>query len=269
MKRDKILEYYATGIEKNRLELDHFLLEGLRTKEIISKFLNKKSLDIIDIGGGAGFYSFWLTELGHNVSLVDLSPTNIELAKEYGKQHQLSLRTCEIADATNLNFPDNEFDIVLLMGPLYHLTDEKERIKALSEAKRILKPNGIIFAAVISRYASLIDGLKRNLISDDHFEKILIDDLQTGLHLNETDNPEYFTIAFFHTPNQIKNEIVASDLNFITLVAIESIGWIIDEFDKKIKNERYKNKLQRILNIVEKNEDLISMSPHIMAIASK
>jgi hypothetical protein len=97
----------------------------------------------------------------------------------------------------------------------------------------------------------------------------LVDDLQTGIHLNETDNPEYFTIAFFHTPNQIKNEIVASDLKFIRLVAIESVGWIIDEFDKKIKNERYKNKLQRILNIVESNEDLISMSPHIMAIASK
>ena len=269
MDRDAVKTYYNSAIEKDRLNLDIFRLEGIRTKQIIDKFLTKQALNILDVGGGAGFYSFWLTRLGHKVSLVDLSPKNIELADEYAKQHQLSLQTCEIGDATYLNFPDNQFDIVLLLGPLYHLIEEKERIKALSEAKRVLKSGGILLAAVISRYASLIDGLKRNLITDDHFEKILINDLQTGIHLNETGNPEYFTTAFFHTPVQIRNEIIKSDLKFERLVAIESVGWIVDDFNKRSKNAHYMNKIQRIVNMVESNEDLISMSPHIMAIARK
>ena len=269
MDRDSIKKYYNGGIEKNRLDLDIFRLEGIRTKEIIERFLTKQGLNILDVGGGAGFYSFWLARLGHHVSLVDLTPRNIELAGEYAKQHQLSLLTCETGDATNLNFKDDQFDIVLLLGPLYHLTEEQERIKALSEARRVLKPGGILLAAIISRYASLIDGLKRNLITDDHFEKILIHDLQTGIHLNETGNPEYFTSSFFHTPVQITNEIIKSGLEFEKLVAIESVGWIVDDLNERWQDERYRNKIQRIINIVEANEDLISMSPHIMAIARK
>ena len=253
----------------NRLDLDIFRLEGLRTKEIIGKFLTKEALNILDIGGGAGFYSFWLTEQRHNVSLVDLSPKNIELADEYAKQHQLYLRSCKTGDATDLNFPEDQFDMVLLLGPLYHLTEEKERIKALSEAKRVLKSGGILLAAVISRYASLIDGLKRNLITDDHFEKILINDLQTGIHLNDTDNDEYFTTAFFHTPVQIRNEIIKSGLQVEKLVAVESVGWIVEDLNERSKNERYMNKIKKIITIVESNEDLISMSPHIIAIARK
>lgn len=269
MNRDEIKKYYSSEIEKNRLNLEIFRLEGLRTKEIIGRFLIKPGLNILDVGGGAGFYSYWLTELGHTVSLVDLSPKNIELADEYAKQHQIFLKTCETGDATNLNFPDDQFDIVLLLGPLYHLTEEKERINALSEAKRVLKPGGILLAAVISKYASLIDGLKRNLISDDDFEKILINDLQTGVHINDTGNPEYFTTAFFHTPDQIRNEIIKCELKFEKLIAIESIGWIVDDFNEKSKDEHYMSKMQRLVNIVESNDDLIAMSPHIMAIARK
>ena len=269
MNRTAIDAYYNSGIEKNRLEMDIFRLEGIRTKEIIEQFLTKQSASILDIGGGAGFYAFWLAGLGHKVSLVDLSPRNIELAGEYAEQHQLSLQTCETGDATQLNFPDDQFDIVLLLGPLYHLTEEAERIKALSEAKRVLKPGGILFSAVISKYASLIDGFQRNLIADDRFEEILINDLKTGIHLNETGNPEYFTTAFFHTPLQIRNEIIKSDLKFEKLVAIESVGWIIADLNEKLKDERYMKRVKKIIKMVESDEDIISMSPHIMAIARK
>ena len=85
MNSDAVKTFYSSGIEKDRLNLDIFRLEGLRTKEIIDKFLTKQALNILDVGGGTGFYSFWLTRLGHHVSLVDLSPRNIELADQYAK----------------------------------------------------------------------------------------------------------------------------------------------------------------------------------------
>lgn len=269
MDRDKIKEYYHTEIEKNRLDLDYFKLEGVRTKEIIGRFLNTKHLKITDIGGGAGFYSFWLQSLGHRVSLVDLSPKNIDLANEYAATHGVALAFCGIGDATHLAFQDNEFDIALLLGPLYHLTEKEERVRALQEAKRVIKPGGIVLTAFISRYASLFDGFRRDLIKDDGFEKILLNDLRGGIHLNDTGNLEYFTTAFFHTPQEMRDEIAESGLKFEKLVAVESAGWLIDNLSEKIKDESYRKKIQKIINLVESNADLIAMSPHIIGIARK
>ena len=256
-------------MEKDRLEQELFKLEGIRTKEIISRFLSKKTMNIADIGGGAGFYAFWLQASGHNVSLIDLSPRNIELANEYSQQTGIQLTKCQTGDATNLDIPDEQFDMVLLLGPFYHLIKKEERVKALAEAKRILKPKGFVLSAVISRYASLFDGFKRDLIIDDQFEKILIDDLNTGIHLNKTDNPEYFTTAYFHTPAEIKKEIIESGLQFEKLIAVESFGWIVDNFNEKSQDIVYMKKLHKIINMVETNDDLIAMSQHIIAVARK
>ena len=269
MERDKIKKYYSTEIEKDRLELDLFKLEGIRTKEIIERYLSKENMHIADIGGGAGHYAFWLQETGHHVSLVDLSPKNIELATRVSQDTGIQLTDLEVGDATNLNFEDGQFDLVLLLGPLYHLVDRNERLQALSEAKRILKTKGILLAAVISRYASLIDGFKRDLIVDDNFEKLLIKDLQTGVHLNETENLEYFTTAYFHTPPEIMTEITESKLKFEKLIAIESFGWIPDNFNAKSADPNYMSKFRKIMNMVETNTDIIAMSPHIMAVAER
>ena len=269
MERDKIKQFYFNEIEKDRLELDLFRLEGIRTKEIICRYLSKENMRIADIGGGAGYYAFWLQEKGHHVNLVDLSPKNIELAKKYSLKTGIQLNSLELGDATDSKFKENQFDLVLLLGPLYHLTNKDERLQALSEAKRILKSNGILLIAIISRYASLIDGFKRDLIIDNDFEKLLINDLETGVHLNETEHPEYFTTAYFHTPSEIIAEIGECQLKFEKLIAIESFGWIAENFQAKSEDPNYMSKLQKIINMVETNNDIIAMSPHIMAIASK
>jgi ubiquinone/menaquinone biosynthesis C-methylase UbiE len=263
---DKIKEYYAHGIEKDRLEQK---LEGIRSKEIIERYLGKDNLDIIDIGGGAGYYSFWLQSKGHRITLVDLSSENIELVKKHSQSSGIQLSKIEECDARNLKFNDGQFDIALLFGPLYHLTGRQDRLKALTEAKRVVKPGGIILCAIISRYASLFDGFKRDLVNDWQFEKLLKADLVTGIHLNETDNLEYFTTAFFHTPAEIKEEISESGLHFEKLIAVESFGWVIDSFEKKSKDSTYMNRLLHFIKAVESNDDLMEMSPHIIAVAQK
>ena len=98
---------------------------------------------------------------------------------------------------------------------------------------------------------------------------MLIKDLDTGVHLNETNNPEYFTTARFHTPNEIKVEIIESGLKFEKLIAVESFGWMIDELAEKLKDANYLRKFQKIIDKVEANEDLIAMSPHVIAVAGK
>lgn len=267
--KNKIREFYANEIEKDRLESELFLLEGIRTKEIIGRYLSGNTMRIADIGGGAGYYSFWLQSKGHRVTLVDLSPKNIELATAHAVKTGIQLYGAEIGDATDLKFADAQFDLVLLLGPLYHLTIREERLKALSEARRVLKTNGVLLTAVISRYASLFDGFRRDLINDDLFEKILTDDLKTGVHLNSTDNPEYFTTAYFHTPSEIKNEINESKLKFDKLIGIESFGWTIEDIRSKSEDQNYMSKLRRIMSLVEDKDDIMALSPHIMAIARK
>ncbi|MBK8551582.1 MAG: hypothetical protein IPL53_11180 [Ignavibacteria bacterium] len=83
MDRKNINQYYSNEHEKDRLELEFFKLEGIRTKEIVSRYLSKDKMNIIDVGGGAGYYAFWLQEKGHSVSLIDLSPVNIELVNKH------------------------------------------------------------------------------------------------------------------------------------------------------------------------------------------
>lgn len=269
MDRDNIIKFYAQEIEANRLELEIFKLEGIRTKEIIERYIEKLNLEILDIGGGAGFYSFWLQEKGHNVTLVDLSSKNIELVRKHSETTGKRLKKFQIGDALKLDFPDDQFDLVLLLGPLYHLTERSERIKALAEARRVLKPKGVLISAIISRYASLMDGFQRDLVVDNRFFNLLVHDLKTGVHLNETDNPEYFTTAYFHTPKEIIAEIASSGLAFEKLIPIESFGWIVRDFEKKEKDQDYMKKLLEVIRMVEANEDLIAISPHIVAVARK
>ena len=268
MDQNSILTYYASGIEKDRLQKEYFRLEGVRTKEIISRYLTGDQLNILDVGGGTGYYAFWLQSLGHHVTLVDLSANNISWAKEYAVDRNISLDGYEIGDATSLRFQDSQFDLVLLLGPLYHLINRVDRVKAIREAGRILKPGGMMIAAVISRYASFIDGLRRHLIADPQFVSILKQDLETGIHLNDTDNSEYFTTSFFHTPAEIESEVMESQLNFEKCIAVESLGWLLDHV-LQTSDETHIGLILSLIRQVEENKDLMASSPHILAIARK
>ena len=101
---------------------------------------------------------------------------------------------------------DASADIVLLLGPLYHLVEREDRIAALREAKRILRPAGTVFAAGISRFAPAIDGIVEDLIADPVFRRIVERDLTDGQHRNPTLNPRYFTTAYFHRPEDLLRE---------------------------------------------------------------
>lgn len=265
MDKDIIKAYYAGGVEKERLLLDR--LEGIRSKEIIKRYLPASPVNIIDIGGATGYYSFWLQELGHKVTLFDLTPENIEAANAYSKKSRVELTDAIVGDATKMPFNDEQFDMALLFGPLYHLTEKQERVKALSETRRIVKRGGFVLAAIISRYASLFDGFRRNLVDDDRFMTILNNDLQNGIHINTTDNPEYFTTAFFHTRDEIKEEVKESGLKLVKLIAVEGFAWVIDNFNQRLDDPLYMSKLNQILNRVESNDDLVAMSPHIIVVA--
>jgi len=174
-----------------------------------------------------------------------------------------------VGEAQHLEYDSEYFDVVLMFGPLYHLTEKDARLRALSEAKRVLSKGGILFCAAVSRYASMLDGYFRNLISDPRFIEIMNRDLKDGQHRNSTENLDYWTTAYLHKPDELKEELIQSGLKLENLYAIDSFGWLIPNFQEKWQNKDYQHLLLRIIRVIEKDTSLMGISAHIMGVASK
>lgn len=141
----EIIEFYNKYDEDNRLKRKTRLPEYLVTMEYIKKYLTPNS-KILEIGAGTGRYSITLADMGYDVTSVELVPHNIEILKSKIKpEHNISVYE---GNACDLSFiEDNTYDIVLLLGPMYHLFNDIDKHKALSEAIRISKKGGIIYSA--------------------------------------------------------------------------------------------------------------------------
>ena len=119
-----VFDFYNGGAEIGRLERGLGVVEFYRTKEIITQYLGESKLKICDIGGGIGRYSEWLAEMGHDVTMIELAPSAVEYAKKEMKTPYIA----KAGDARNIDEEDSSFDVVLLMGPLYHLMNRSDRM---------------------------------------------------------------------------------------------------------------------------------------------
>ncbi len=203
----QIARYYEKGQEADRLESPFSRWEKIRTLDLLDRFLPRAPALILDVGGAAGAYAFPLAEKGYVVDLFDPVPLHIEQAKRRAAIDQRKPRNFQVGDARAIPCDDRAADAVLFFGPLYHLTDCKERVKAIREARRVLRSGGVLLAVAISRFASALDGIGRGLIRDPDFVRIVEQDLKTGQHRNETGNLDYFTTAFFHHPDELRMEL--------------------------------------------------------------
>jgi ubiquinone/menaquinone biosynthesis C-methylase UbiE len=161
-----IADYYNRAPEEARLQQGPFQLEEARTRELIERFAPPPPATVLDIGGAAGAYALWLAAAGYSVHLIDAVPRLVAEAERRSGLAERPLMSCRVGDARALGVAAGTADMVLLLGPLYHLTNSTDRAQAVREAVRVLKPGGWLFAAAISRYASAMDGLARNLLDD-------------------------------------------------------------------------------------------------------
>jgi ubiquinone/menaquinone biosynthesis C-methylase UbiE len=266
----QMLEHYCEdAVERDRLE-KYARLEFFRTKEIISRHLPKRPVVILDIGGGPGRYALWLAKLGHSVHLVDPVPLHVEQARAaFDRGSGKALADAGVGDARDLKFADRSARAALLLGPLYHLVKRADRVAALSEAYRTLKPGGLLFAATISRFASAFDGLFRGFARDPKFFRILQQDLKNGQHRNPTNKPQYFTTAFFHHPDELRSEIEEAGFAATELYGLEGPGWLLPNFDKQWNDSKSRSKLLTVIRAMEREPTLIGQSAHILAVARK
>lgn len=170
-----LIDFYNTYDEDSRLALKHGMVEFLTTMHYIDKYI--KSGDcVLEIGAATGRYSHTLARQGYDVDAVELVEHNIEVFhKNTQSNENISITQGNAMDLSV--FPDNKYDITLLLGPLYHLYNKEDKQQALHEAIRVTKPGGVVFAAYVISDGCLIDeGFHRgNIDVSEYIEKGLID----------------------------------------------------------------------------------------------
>jgi ubiquinone/menaquinone biosynthesis C-methylase UbiE len=266
----EIDSHYAGGVERGRLASGSGRLELARTQGILRRYLPPPPAIIADIGGGPGVYSCWLAALGYEVHLLDAVPLHIAQAQEAsGRQPDRPVASFTLGDARSLNRTDNSTDSALLFGPLYHLTDRNQRVAALREARRILRPGGVVVAAAISRFASALDGLRAGYLDDPAFAAIVERDLTDGQHRNPTNHPFYFTTAFFHHPDELRREVADAGLAPDHVLAVEGLAWLFQDFDARWDDPTRREQLLDIIRRLEADPTLLGASAHLLIVARK
>lgn len=264
-----IRSYYDRAPEESRLETGVFRLEELRSRELILRHAPKPPAVVLDVGGAAGAYAFWLAEQGYEVRLLDATPRLVDVARQRNERSEHRLAACDVADARALPEPDESASMVLLLGPLYHLVEERDRRAALAEAMRVLRPGGVLVAAGISRWASTLDGLSRELLHDGDFTRIVERDLREGIHQNPTERLDYFTTAYFHRPEDLRQEIIDAGFAAEELYGVEGPAWILADLEDRWNDRARRDIILQVARALESEPSVIGCSAHLIAVGRK
>jgi ubiquinone/menaquinone biosynthesis C-methylase UbiE len=263
----EIIEHYNRYDESRRLQRDIGPFEFARTQELILRYLPPAPANVLDVGGGTGVYSFWLASLGYDVHLVDIVPRHIEQAAGQMRQTgAVQLRSARVGDALSLDFEDGSADAVILHGPLYHLSERKERLRALAEARRVLRPGGVLCAFAITRYAGLIYGLLQGHVFDDAYLKMICREVETGLRIDPPAWAFTFPNAYFHHPDELRAEVQGSGFQLDALLGVLGPAWMAPDLEQNWRDEERRAVLMRLAGLVE-NEPVLS--PRLLAAARK
>lgn len=215
---------------------------------------------VLDVGGGPGVHAEWLLERGYDVYLLD------PVEKHLAQASRLPLAGIAKGDARELPCEDASADAVLLLGPLYHLPDREQRLAALREARRALKPRGILFASAISRWASLLHGLLDGFLDDPAFTALLDRDLATGQHENPTGEPRYFTTSVLHRPEELREELHTAGFGSVDVLAVEGPCWLARDLEERWKDAERRSRILHLVRQVENEPALLGCSLHLLAI---
>ncbi len=262
-----IQNFYDENVQNEweRLGVRH-RTEFAVTLRALSEFLPPAPAKVIDIGGGPGRYSIALTCKGYQVTLVDLSESNLVFARERASEIGVSLEGVFQNNAVDLSaFASESFDAALLMGPLYHLWNESERLLALREAYRLLKPRGAIFASFISRFAAFQDGAANGfswiLEKPELNEKLLT----TGINVGLTDG---FTDAYFAHPEEVIPLCEAAGFKTLLRLGCEGVVGGHETYVNSLIGKDFE--IWADLNYrIGKDPSAIGASEHILYIGSK
>ena len=254
---NELEKYYNKFNEDKRLLSRHGQVEFFVANHYIDEIIGKrKNLDIIDVGAGTGRYSVRLADLGHNVTAVELVNKNVS---------QIKLKSNKVVakqgDALNLKFMDESFDIVLLFGPLYHLFSHEDKLKAINEAKRIVRTDGhILIMYLMNEYAVITYAFKEGNLKKCIQENKLDANFQT-----RTDKSDLYSYVRIEEINKLVEE---AGLNRVKIIGVDGATDYIRPVINKLDEEDFEIYKKYQLSICERSE-LLGASSHILDILKK
>lgn len=267
---EKVKNYYRNFNEDKRLSNDNSgKLEYEMTMRNLKKYLPKEGT-ILDLGGATGAYAVPLAQNGYQVYLADLSVELINQAKEKVKKENISnIISCDVVNAIDLSIYEGEqFDVVLLFGPLYHLLDEKEREQCIQEVYRVLKRGGMVFASFIPYLSGSIAIIDRYV---RHPEQVNINNLRkvfaTG-RFNNLDN-KGFQEGYYPTSNEMETLFKNNQFDKVTIFSIRGFGYEKEDALYAVQED---NMFEEIMKLIEKtasNKEIIETCGHAMYIGRK
>ncbi|GAC1395896.1 MAG: methyltransferase domain-containing protein [Chloroflexota bacterium] len=250
-RQDGVRAYYASTAESEWARLDQ-PGDGAIEFALHTRFLTRwlpASGRVLDIGGGPGRYTLWLARRGLHVVLADLSSDLLSIARDHVAAAGLGPAVEEIleADAVDLSvFEDCSFDAVIALGPLYHLQDAEDRRRAVGEMRRVLRPGGVLFAAVMPRYARLLATvLERGAASFDGTVPRL---LEAGVY--DDARPGRFTGAYLFRPQDVTPFFEGQGFHTAALLASQGLLGLVQD-DVTALRERDPRAYALLLDVAE------------------
>ena len=230
----------------------------LRTWDIFDRLLPPAGV-VADVGGGPGAHAARLAETGHDVLLIDPMPHHAAAARSRGVP-------AVIGEARALPLPPAAVDVVLLMGPLYHLVEPADRVAALVEARRVLRPGGLLLAEIITRQAWVMDATLRGLLHEDEvwaeFDRID----RTGRAQDPArPRPSGFW-AYFHRLPELAGELAAAGFTGIDLLAVEGFAHLLPDLPGRTRDPE---PLLRAVRRTEREPSMLGASPHALGLARR
>jgi len=237
----------------------------LRTWDIFERHLHPAPARLLDVGGGPGIHAEHFAAAGYDVTLIDPVEVHVEQA------HQRDGFAAQVGDARALDFEDGSFDVVVMLGPLYHLLDRSHRDLALAEAFRVLRPGGELVAETITRHSWLIDASIKGLLDQvDEREPggpTLFDSFERTINDGLTQPPgRQGFVAYLHRPDEHRSEVVDAGFDVDALVSVESFGWMLGDLDHHLADP---TNLLRAARLAEAEPSMLGAGAHLMSVSTK
>jgi len=258
-----IINYYNEYDEENRTASRSGQVEFLTTMNYIEKYLFPGA-KILEIGAATGKYSHTLARQGYAVDAVELVPHNIEIFEsKITDDENISVVQ---GDARDLSAFENDiYDITLVLGPLYHLHEKEDKKKVISEALRVTKPGGVVFAAyIISDGVILDDGIIRNKF--DIREKIALGKLDAETFRTKLEPPDdIFEFVRKEDIDDLMQDFSATRLHYL---ATDLITRLVSEKINEMSDEQFDFYFKCHLAICER-PDVVGMTVHSLDVFRK
>lgn len=259
-----VKEYYDSDVQMEWERLENHPFEFRITTGMMDRYI-KPGDRILDIGGGPGRYSIYYAMKGCDVTLVDLSSENVKFALEKSREMNVNLKAV-CGDAREVDqLMKGQFDHIFVMGPMYHLLEEKDRMKAINAAMALLKEGGILYVSFIFLFSGMIYGMKylpELLLSEP--DQVFVDAVLS----DESYGGDAFTKAFFINKKDILPFMANFSLKKMHLFGQESI---LSPCEPTLLHQP-QEVMEKWIEVAQKlceREELLSYSEHVMYIGQK